>query len=136
MAIDSIARLSNADVSQQTSSVKLDEFLQLFLTQLNFQDPLEPVDNREFLAQLAQFSSVEISNRINENVSELLDVSAVSQVIGLIGKDVEVLQSGAAGIITGQVTAVRFDGGDPLLTISSSGVPIVGVRPSEVRLVR
>ena len=79
MAIDSVGAVGRTDVVSAQASVGLDDFLNIFLTQLNYQDPLEPVDNREFLAQLAQFSSVELANRTNETTSAILDVSNISQ---------------------------------------------------------
>ena len=97
MAIDSIGAVGNVQVAAAQASVGLEDFLQIFLTQLNYQDPLEPVDNREFLAQLAQFSSVEIANRTSETTTALLDVNSLSQSIGLLGKTVNVnLEQGSA----------------------------------------
>ena len=61
MAIESIGRVGDTSVASQQASVGLEEFLDIFLTQLNYQDPLEPVDNQEFLAQLAQFSLLRVA---------------------------------------------------------------------------
>lgn len=137
MAVESIARISNTQINQQASVVNLEDFLKIFLAQLNFQDPLEPVDNREFLAQLAQFSSVEIANRTNQNSEALLDVLSVSQVVNLLGRQVEITNSGNAGAgQIGTVSAITFNNGNPLLTIQTPSSPVIGIRPSDVILVR
>ena len=106
MAIDSVGAVGRTDTVAAQASVGLDEFLNIFLTQLNYQDPLEPVDNREFLAQLAQFSSVELANRTNDNTEALLDVSNLSQSIGLLGRTVNVqLETGST---SGEVVAMSL----------------------------
>lgn len=137
MAIDTIGRVADAGVDLQQSNVDLEDFLQIFLAQLNFQDPLEPVDNREFLAQLAQFSSLETSNRTNETMDALLDVTGIEQSVGLVGREVQVAGVGQ-GSLVGTVTALSVDGnGNPSLTIlTPDNQSLVGISPAQVSLVR
>lgn len=133
MAIDSIGAVGNVQVAAAQASVGLEDFLQIFLTQLNYQDPLEPVDNREFLAQLAQFSSVEIANRTSETTTALLDVSSLSQSIGLLGKTVNVnLEQGSA---SGTVIAMSLVNGQPQLTISQENGSLLRASPTQVSTV-
>jgi len=130
MAIDSIGAIGDTSPATAQASVGLDDFLKIFLTQLNYQDPLEPVDNREFLAQLAQFSSVELANRTSETTSALLDSSNLSQSIGLLGKAVNVqLDQGTA---SGTVIAMNLVGGQPQLTVSQADGTVITVSPSRV----
>lgn len=136
MAIESIARAAGNESAQSVSSVNLQDFLQIFLAQLKFQDPLEPVDNKEFLAQLAQFSNVEISNRINEGVQSLIDVDSVTQVVSMLGRDVELAPDLNGSINVGKVTAVKFNDGNPLLTVSTTAGPMDDIQPSTVTLIR
>ena len=136
MAVDAIGQVVGARENPTQSQVDLDDFLQIFLTQLNFQDPLEPVDNREFIAQLAEFSNLQIANTTGENIDDLLQVTAVNQSLGLIGRQVEISGLGE-GVLSGEVTTVRFRNGSPLLSGTTSGnVPFVDLNPSQVRLVR
>ena len=58
-AIGSVLNQQDTTVTRQ-NTIDQEDFIKLFLSQLQFQDPLEPVDNREFLAQLAQFSNLEV----------------------------------------------------------------------------
>ena len=130
MAIDSVGAVGRTDTVAAQASVGLDEFLQIFLTQLNYQDPLEPVDNREFLAQLAQFSSVELANRTNDNTEALLDVSNLSQSIGLLGRTVNVqLETGSS---SGEVVAMSLVQGQPRLSIKQPDGSFISVSPTQV----
>ena len=137
MAIDTIGRVANAGVEPQASTIGIEDFLEIFLAQLSFQDPLEPVDNREFIAQLAQFSSLEISNRTNDTIDALLDVQGVSQTVGLVGREVQLTGGDLAGIV-GTVTALEVDAqGNPFVTLlTSDNRSLVGISPAQVRLVR
>lgn len=70
-----------------------DDFLQLLVAQLSSQDPLNPMDSREFSAQLAQFSSLEQMTNINNTLEELVTAQLAmgnSSMISLIGKLVDV----------------------------------------------
>ena len=57
--------------SSSTSDVTKDEFLKLLVAQLKNQDPMNPVDNQQFLAQLATFSSLEQLISINDGITGL-----------------------------------------------------------------
>jgi flagellar basal-body rod modification protein FlgD len=68
-----------------------DDFLNLLITQLQNQDPLNPTDSVEFTSQLAQFSSLEQLGNVNDNLQELKNFQASinnSQAVSLIGKAV------------------------------------------------
>ena len=59
-------------MSTITDTVSRDEFLRLFTAQLKYQDPLNPLESKEFTAQLAQFSSLEQLIKINSNFDNLM----------------------------------------------------------------
>jgi len=133
MAIESIGSVGTTNAVAAQASVGLEDFLNIFLTQLNYQDPLEPVDNREFLAQLAQFSTVEIANRTSETTEALLDVSSLQQSIGLLGKTVNVqLQTGST---SGEVIAMSLVNSQPRLTISQADGTLLTASPAQVTAV-
>jgi flagellar basal-body rod modification protein FlgD len=138
MAVDAIGSVVGAgvDSATATSTVGQDEFLRLFLTQLSFQDPLEPVDNREFLAQLAQFASVEQLRALNENIEGNLQVAASQQAVELLGRTVDISTSANGDFVTGQVTTVNFRQGSPALTVQTSSGPLDGIALAQVLLVR
>jgi flagellar basal-body rod modification protein FlgD len=97
-----------------------DDFLKLLLTQLSYQDPMSPMENTEFIAQMAQFSSLEqMSNmardfsKLNQDFSRLADVLAGSEASGALGKPVEV-QNGDR-VVQGIVKAVSRGGAPEVL---------------------
>ena len=80
------------------------DFLTLFTTQLKNQDPLDPVKNEAFVAQLAQFSQLEATTNMSQSLSTFVDSMSSSQMMGganLIGKKVSV-QDGPAQLTAGQ----------------------------------
>lgn len=135
MPVEAIGLAPQAQELSNTSLTQ-DDFIKLFLTELTYQDPLEPVNNRDFLAQMAQFANLEQTRQSNGNMESLLAVSAANQALGLIGKQVQV--SGDGGQVSvGTVSTVLFTASGPLLTIVQAGNTVLtDVRLSQVRLVR
>lgn len=97
-----------------------DTFLQLLVSELRNQNPLEPVENTEFLAQLAQFGTLEQLQTLNASV---LGSSAVQQLFGagaLIGRTVDYIDENG-DTKTGVVKAVGIEDGDIVLTVGEDG---------------
>jgi len=94
-----VVGINNATATDYTESLfnnsdvmGKDEFLKLLVFQMKNQDPFQPMDNSQFLAQLAQFSSLETLNNINDSQKEeiLLGQSMNNSFMtGLIGKEIE-----------------------------------------------
>ncbi|MDB5986150.1 MAG: flagellar hook capping protein [Nevskia sp.] len=137
MPVDAIGSTVGSGAGQiQRTGLSTDDFIKLFLTQLTFQDPLNPVDNAQFLAQLAQFTSIQQTQILSDNVVGLLTETSVSQSVSLIGKTVQVDQ-GTGTPVVGSVTTVQFQSGAPSLTIKQSdGTIIQNVALSQITLVR
>lgn len=102
---DSINIGSAASQSFTSLGDSFDDFLKILVTQLENQDPLEPLQPQEFTEQLVQFTSVEQSIATNQNLEDLIALAATNQfstAVGYIGKTVEadgattVLQNGSA----------------------------------------
>jgi flagellar basal-body rod modification protein FlgD len=81
-----------------------DDFLKLLITQLSHQDPTQPLQDREFVAQMAQFSTLEQMTNMNGELSKVLGLLARSQAVNLLGKTVEIAQGQSS--ITGRVEAI------------------------------
>lgn len=138
MAVDAIG--SSLDTQQnsalaQSSTIDQEDFIRLFLAQLQFQDPLEPVDNREFLAQLAQFSALEQSRQLSENTASMLAMSASDQAVGLLNRQVDLTNLGVTR--SGTVVAVQFGSAGPELSVrDATGSVSTGIRLSQISLVK
>lgn len=80
------------------------DYLKLFMQELTYQDPLKPVDNREFMAQMAQFSSLQEARSTNEHLTQLLGMTSGNQSLSLLGKMVRLKNSEGEG----KVSKVEF----------------------------
>ncbi len=135
MATDSLGNSTAATQPLAQTVVSQDDLFKILLTQLKYQDPLKPTDNAEFIAQLAQFTSLDQARQTNDNIQSLLQVQSANQSIGLIGKTVQVTTD--SGNEVGQVTTVTFDQGTPVLTVTTTDAgALTGISLSQVNLVR
>ena len=128
-AITSVAPLAADPVLGQTTTtgtgdaatsafgLSFEALLRIILTQLTYQDPLKPMDNFEFVSQLAQFSQIQQGQTANDRLETLVTAMGTSQATGLLGARVDI-PAGSA-VISGKVIAVAFDNGSPRLTIQT-----------------
>jgi flagellar basal-body rod modification protein FlgD len=110
-----------------------DDFLKLLVTELKNQNPLEPTDNKDFIAQMAQFSSLEqmnnvasAMNELNTNLTFLTHQSLLTQGASLIGKMVSG-QNNNGDAIKGIVDGVKMSGGSVLLQIGEKILDLIDV---------
>jgi flagellar basal-body rod modification protein FlgD len=119
---ESIASGSTQAAGIATKELDRDAFLNLLVTQLQNQDPLDPTDSVEFTAQLAQFSSLEQLGNVNDNLKQLQNFQASinnSQAVSLIGKEITA-RGNSFNLIDGQPAACEFklDGDAGLAVVS------------------
>lgn len=136
MAIDSIGAAGVAsNNATQASGISQEDFFRILVAQLSFQDPLKPIDNQAFIAQIAQFTALDQARQTNESITTLLTVQSATQAVGLIGRTVEVATN--AGSVVGTVTTLNFVQGRPLMTVrTAEGAFIVGVELSQISTLR
>lgn len=128
MAISPVSATS----SQSATGLDFQSLLQIILQQLTYQDPLKPMDNFQFVSQLAQFSELQQMQTLNTSISNLLASQASSQALGLLGKVVDFSTTGASRV-TGTVKSVTFASGQPSLTIKTvAGDTVANVALSSV----
>ncbi len=124
---------SAAALSEQ-NRLSQNDFIKLFLAQLSFQDPLEPVDNAQFLAQLAQFSAVEQSSQMNSKLDSLLSFNSIDQAVYLIGRRVQLVD--VDGSNPGIVRAVEFTDSGPSLTVEIANQEFIrDVRITQIKVI-
>ena len=137
MAVDAVGGSVGSGSSGQITpqGLSINDFLQLFLSQLQFQDPLKPVDNTEFLAQLAQFTNIEQTQVESDNISGLLSMQSTNQALSMLGRTVNFTYNNTTE--TGTVNQISFANGSLSLAISVSGssTPVQGVTLSQITLV-
>jgi flagellar basal-body rod modification protein FlgD len=100
------------------TQIGIQDFLRILVAQLGNQDPLKPMDNQEFVTQLAQFTSLQQTQEMNDKLGSLLAAQASMQSVGLLGKTVDV--STETGTFSGTVSALSFTSGEPRLTVKTS----------------
>ncbi|HET7412804.1 MAG TPA: flagellar hook assembly protein FlgD [Pararhizobium sp.] len=98
---------SNSQSSQAASALNVDynTFLKLLIAQMKNQDPTDPMDATQQVAQLATFSQVEQTIQVNKNLENLIASSALSQAGSVIGRTL----TSADGSTTGTVEQVRVN---------------------------
>ncbi|MEO0830707.1 MAG: flagellar hook capping FlgD N-terminal domain-containing protein [Pseudomonadota bacterium] len=111
--------------------LSFESLLQIVLTQLTFQDPLEPMDNFEFVSQLAQFSQIQLTQETNDNLELLVAAQTTAQGSAVLGRTVDV--AAGASTLSGIVRAVAFEEGTGTITLETpngqtiSGLPLANI---------
>lgn len=111
--------------TRNTGELGKDEFLNLLVTQLQYQDPLNPQQDTQFISQMAQFSALEQMQNLNTAFSS-------TKAFGLIGKTVTATlkedDSSEANTITGEVTSVKMQSGKAYVIVKDKEVPVENVQ--------
>lgn len=139
MPVDTLGSVLGSSSNALGSQNNINEtaFIKLFLSQLQFQDPLKPLDNAQFLTQLSQFVGVEQQTQTAQGVQDLLALDSGGESLALLGHQVEVLAADGTTTTTGTVEAIQYDSSGAHLSVSASGGNVLtGVRLSQIRLVK
>ena len=136
---DAAAYAASKAEEKKTNDLDKNAFLKLLITQLENQDPLDPQDNSEFVAEMAQFSSLEQMTNMNDSLGKIntlvsnMDTSLlVGQLSGMIGKGIDWVETtneaDAQGNpvthtekMSGIVAGVSIVDGNPSILISANG---------------
>ncbi len=114
-------RSTTEETGQKSNDMDKNAFLNLLITQMQYQDPMNPVEDKEFLAQMAQFSSL-------EQLQNLYKLQAESHSQDLIGKYVVSAvydeNTGNSNIIEGRVEGVKMKGDEAFVLIGDDEVNI------------
>ncbi|MBV8619981.1 MAG: flagellar hook capping protein [Curvibacter sp.] len=126
---------ASSTTASQTNTLTQQDFLNVLATQLTYQDPLKPMDNQQFMAQMAQFTTLQQTEQLNTNISTLLGNESALQSVGLLGRSVTITTS-TGGTETGTVSGLSLSGTSPQLTLkTSSGASIPNVSLSQITTV-
>lgn len=108
---------------RNTGELGKDEFINLLVTQLQYQDPLNPQDDTQFIAQMAQFSALEQMQNLNSSYS-------ATKAFGMIGKLVSANlsdDSGSMNSIVGEVASVKMKSGKAFVVVNGYDIPVDNV---------
>jgi flagellar basal-body rod modification protein FlgD len=119
---------------QPGNAMGKDAFMKLLVNQIKNQDPLEPTDNTAYLSQLAQFSSLEQMQALNDNIVGLALLqqnnalmAQLTQSSALIGQSVNYVDPATGETLTGTVGSVKIQDNLAVLSIGGQDVPLANV---------
>ncbi|OAB41338.1 flagellar hook capping FlgD N-terminal domain-containing protein [Paenibacillus glacialis] len=111
---------------KDASTMGKDQFLKIMMAQLKNQDPMQPLEDKEFIAQMAQFTSVEQLMNISGQLTTLNQ--SLGSVSGLIGKDISWVSKETSGttseVKTGTVSSIVVRDGVQYATVGKEAIPV------------
>ena len=124
----------SAKVVKSAKTLGSEDFMKLLAVQFQSQDPMKPMEDTAFIAQMAQFTSL---SQTQTMTSEMVKLNANQELItanSYLGKQV-IVDGGKAGEIEGQVTAVQIDSTGPRLVVNNKLYTLSSVLYAEPGLV-
>lgn len=115
------------DAVRGQSILSQEEFFDIMISELTHQDPLEPMDNREFLDQLTQLQSLDVMSRLSAGIESLVLGQQIASASALIGTSVAGVTDGGT-LVSGTVERVLVEDGSVLLDIGETTLPLANVR--------
>jgi flagellar basal-body rod modification protein FlgD len=116
------AGASGSATANSTNGLDKDAFMKLLIAQLRYQNPMNPADGQEYLAQAAQFAQVERLEEIATAQAESLAYQQILLSSSLVGRHIKATEGGEA--VEGIVSGVKFDTGNPVLVVGDKEVPV------------
>ncbi len=110
------------DAVSSNNDLGKDAFLKILITQLSNQDPLDPLKDTEFIAQMAQFSTLEQITNMNKSIEQMAALNKASAV-SYIGRVIEYTDDDGLPAYS-QVGYVRFENGKVILNTVDGDVPL------------
>jgi flagellar basal-body rod modification protein FlgD len=102
----------------QGNGMSQQDFIKILMTQMTYQDPLKPMDNEQFMAQMAQFTALQQTTDLNTNLVQLIQNQAALSSVGLLGRTVDITT--ASGSTTGTVQGLSYSGNLPVMTVKTA----------------
>ncbi|MGM9514293.1 flagellar hook assembly protein FlgD [Roseateles sp. DB2] len=126
---------TSPSAASAAAQIGIQDFLKILVAQLGNQDPLKPMDNQEFVTQLAQFTSLQQTQEMNDKLSSLLSAQTSASSVGLLGR--VITASTNNGTVSGTVTALSYTGQEPSFSIKTAdGSTLTGINFGQIIGVR
>jgi flagellar basal-body rod modification protein FlgD len=103
LQVDSLNKTLAVNGRTPKTELGKDDFLQLLIAQLSHQDPTAPMEDTQFIAQMAQFSSLEQMTNMSSSFAKLNGLLSGSEAVGAVGKNVDIEMGEAT--ISGTINA-------------------------------
>lgn len=100
------------------------EFMDLLVAQIQYQDPLSPMSQEDTTAQLAQISTVSGINELNLQFSQMLEIQSVFEGANLVNSNVEYTSPLTSEVNTGVITEARMSNGELQLTVNDEPISV------------
>jgi Flagellar hook capping protein - N-terminal region len=110
------------------NDLDLDSFLQLMIAELQNQDPLNPLDNKDMLAQISQIREVGATDKLTETLDSVLLGQNIASATNLIGAQISALSDDNQRV-DGIVERITLAGGEPKLHVA----PLIAAKPSDTK---
>ena len=128
MIIQSLGNNPSTSLSLSSSNLLGKEtFLKLFVAELTNQNPMEPMDNKDFVTQMAQFSSLEQLNNLNLNLGSIFQMQMLYQAGQMIGYRVEGTDPSTGELVQGVVKEVLWEENNIYLVIGKKSIPFSSI---------
>ena len=133
MEVDSVNKALKTEGKDVVKNLGKDEFLKLLITELTHQDPTNPMQDREFISQMAQFSSLEQMLNMNTNLGTFLNDMKFQSSYDLLGKNVEIQmqdkvdENGILKTVKGVVDSIAKNGSETVVSVNGEMYPIAGI---------
>lgn len=136
MAVDTIANGAFAAPNQAASlkpqtdkfnDLKVEDFLELMIAELQNQDPLNPTDNAKLVEQVNQIRNMQTSTQLNATLDAVLLGQNLSSAAGMIGKEVQGMSADGKEI-SGRVDKAAIENGSPVLYVGEQQMNLKNIR--------
>jgi len=121
---------SNGALVNPAGQLGEQSFLQLLVAQLQNQDPLQPMDNTQYITQLAQFQSLQTLQSLQTTLESSMGTQVLSDAMGLIGRDVTGTAADGS-TVSGTVKGVTLNNGDAQLDLGTTTIDLANVTKIE-----
>lgn len=124
-AADQASSLTTPTVTSG-KTLGMNDFMKLLATQFQQQDPMKPMDDTAFIAQTAQFTSLQQTSTLVQQITQLNAAQGLATANSYLGRNVTI-DLGKGKTATGEVTAIDASGSEPQLILNNTSYPLSSV---------